>query len=120
MGIVTAMSQKVEGFESDLKKIKKLYVTSFKKLINRVKSLKDELKFQKSKYKRRRLTLVTFEDEEDLVAEDPSKQGRSLIEEMNLDARISLVPPHVEVQGRYGQNLETQEGISNGQEVSTA
>ncbi|GJQ97895.1 hypothetical protein Tco_0009034 [Tanacetum coccineum] len=117
--IVTALSQKVEGLESDLKKTKKLYATAFKKLINRVKSLEDELKFQKSKSKRRRLTLVTSEDEEDLVAEDPSKQGRSLIEEMDLDAGISLVPPHVEVQGRYGQNLETQEGFGDGQEVST-
>ncbi|GKB21779.1 putative reverse transcriptase domain-containing protein [Tanacetum coccineum] len=55
----------------------------------------------------------------DLVAEDPSKQGRSLIEEMDLDDGISLVPPHVEVQGRYAQNLETQEGFGDGQEVST-
>ncbi|GJW14925.1 putative ribonuclease H-like domain-containing protein [Tanacetum coccineum] len=105
--IVTALSQKVEGLESDLKKTKKLYATTFKKLINRVKSLEDELKFQKSMSKRRSLTLVTSKDEEDLVAEDPSKQGRSLIEEMDLDAGISLVPPHDEVQGRYGQNLET-------------
>ncbi|GJV71717.1 putative ribonuclease H-like domain-containing protein [Tanacetum coccineum] len=118
--IVIDLSHKVEGLESDLKKTKKLYATAFKKLINRVKSLEDELKFQKSKSKRRRLTLVTSEDEEDLVAEDPSKQGRSLIEEMDLDAGISLVPPHVEVQGRYGQNLETQEGFGDGQEVSTA
>ncbi|GKB23765.1 putative reverse transcriptase domain-containing protein [Tanacetum coccineum] len=81
---------------------------------------KNAMGFQKSKSKRRRLTLVTSEDEEDLVAEDPSKQGRSLIEEMDLDAGISLVPPHVEVQGRYGQNLETQEGFGDGQEVSTA
>ncbi|GJW30953.1 ribonuclease H-like domain-containing protein [Tanacetum coccineum] len=117
--IVTALSQKVEGLESDLKKTKKLYATAFKKLINRVKSLEDELKFQKSKSKRRRLTLVTSEDEEDLVAEDPSKQGRSLIEEMDLDAGISLVPPHVEVQGRYGQNLETQKGFGDGEKVST-
>ncbi|GJY49925.1 hypothetical protein Tco_0439881 [Tanacetum coccineum] len=33
--------------------------------------------------------------------EDSSKQGRSLIEEMDLDARISLVPPHVADQGRF-------------------
>ncbi|GKD40004.1 hypothetical protein Tco_1260211, partial [Tanacetum coccineum] len=92
-----ALSQKVEELESDLKKTKRLYATTFKKLINRVKSLEDELKFQKSKSKRRRLTLVTFEDEEDLVAEDPSKQGRILIEEMDLDVGISLVSPHVEV-----------------------
>ncbi|GKB57153.1 probable inactive receptor kinase, partial [Tanacetum coccineum] len=88
-----------EGLESHLKKTKKLYATAFKKLINRVKSLEDELKFQKSKSKRRRLTLVTFEDEGDLVTEDPSKLGRILIEEMDLDAGISFVSPHVEVQG---------------------
>ncbi|GKE25813.1 hypothetical protein Tco_1441197 [Tanacetum coccineum] len=45
MDIVTALSQKVEGLESDLKKTKMLYATAFKKLINRVKSLEYELKF---------------------------------------------------------------------------
>ncbi|GJW57225.1 hypothetical protein Tco_0103956 [Tanacetum coccineum] len=39
---------------------------------------------------------------------------------MNLDAGISLVPPHVEVQGRYGHNLDTQEGFGAGPEVTTA
>ncbi|GKF09798.1 hypothetical protein Tco_0044022, partial [Tanacetum coccineum] len=53
--LLGALSQKVEGLESDLKKTKKLYANAFKKLINRVKSLEDELKFQKSKSKRRRL-----------------------------------------------------------------
>ncbi|GKD00955.1 hypothetical protein Tco_1171229 [Tanacetum coccineum] len=101
MDIVTTLLQKVEGLESGLKKTKKIYATAFKKLINRVKSLEDELKFWKSKSKKRRLTLVTSDDEEELVAEDPSKQGRSLIEEMDLD------------------NLETQEGFGDGQEVST-
>ncbi|GJR08170.1 hypothetical protein Tco_0790822 [Tanacetum coccineum] len=62
-----------EGLESDLKKTKKLYATTFKKLINRVQSLEEELKFQKSKSKRRRLTLVTSKDEKHLVAEDPFK-----------------------------------------------
>ncbi|GJT48988.1 hypothetical protein Tco_0975145 [Tanacetum coccineum] len=73
--IVTALSQKVEGLESDPKKTKKLYAIDFKKLINRLKSLEDKLKFHKSKSKRRRLTLVTSKDKVDLVAEDPSKQG---------------------------------------------
>ncbi|GKE28226.1 hypothetical protein Tco_1443610 [Tanacetum coccineum] len=77
--------------------------------------LTDELKFQKSKSKRRRLTLVTFEDEEDLVAEDPSKHGRSLIEEMDLDAGISLVPPHDEVQGSIVAQVSTADP-----EVTTA
>ncbi|GJR55448.1 RNA-directed DNA polymerase, eukaryota [Tanacetum coccineum] len=110
-----------EGLESGLMKTKKLYATAFKELINRVKSLESELNFQKSKSKRRRLTLVTSKDEEDLVADDPSKQGRSLIDEMDLDAGISLVPPHVEVQRRYGQNLETQEEVTTADaELNTA
>ncbi|GJV90898.1 hypothetical protein Tco_1538711 [Tanacetum coccineum] len=45
MDIVTTLSQKVEGLEDGLMKTKKLYATAFKKLINRVKSLKDELMF---------------------------------------------------------------------------
>ncbi|GJY41911.1 hypothetical protein Tco_0429181 [Tanacetum coccineum] len=45
---------------------------------------------------------------------------RSMIEEMDLDAEISLVTPHVEVQGRYGHNLDTQEGFGAGLEVTTA
>ncbi|GJX63974.1 putative ribonuclease H-like domain-containing protein [Tanacetum coccineum] len=114
MTIVTALSEKVEGLESNLKKTKKLYATAFKKLINRVKSLEDELKFQKSKSKRRRLTLVTSENEEDLVAKAHSKQGRSLIEEMDLDAGISLVPPHDEVQGSIAAQVST-----DGPEVTT-
>ncbi|GKC98502.1 hypothetical protein Tco_1168777 [Tanacetum coccineum] len=67
--IITALSKKVEGLESDLMKTNKLYAIAFKELINRVKSLEGELKFQKSKSKRSRLTLVTSEDEEDLNLE---------------------------------------------------
>ncbi|GKA97585.1 hypothetical protein Tco_0825479 [Tanacetum coccineum] len=44
--------------------------------------------------------IIASDDEEVLVVEDPSKQGRSMIEKVDLDAGISLVPPHVEVQGR--------------------
>ncbi|GJS20020.1 hypothetical protein Tco_0448652 [Tanacetum coccineum] len=38
------------------------------------------------------------DDEEDL--EDPSKQGRNLIEELDMDDGISLVPPHAINEGR--------------------
>ncbi|GKE38261.1 hypothetical protein Tco_1461666 [Tanacetum coccineum] len=67
-----------------------------------------------------RTKIIASDNEEDLVVKDPSKQGRSLIEEMDLDAGISLVPPHVEVQGRYGQNLDTKKGFGAGLEVTTA
>ncbi|GJZ08063.1 hypothetical protein Tco_0542346, partial [Tanacetum coccineum] len=47
---------------------------------------------------RRRAKVVISDTEED--EEDPSKQGRSLIEELDLDAGISLVPTHAADQGR--------------------
>ncbi|GJY82225.1 hypothetical protein Tco_0494976 [Tanacetum coccineum] len=46
----------------------------------------------------RRAKVVISNDEE--AEEDPSNQGRSLIEELDLDAGISLVPPHAADQGR--------------------
>ncbi|GJZ63533.1 hypothetical protein Tco_0619954 [Tanacetum coccineum] len=52
----------------------------------------------KASKSRRRVRVVEYDDEEDL--EDPSKQGRSLIEELDMDAVISLVPPHVVDEGR--------------------
>ncbi|GJZ10673.1 hypothetical protein Tco_0545432 [Tanacetum coccineum] len=91
------------------------YGAAFTKLIKKVKKLEQTVKTSQAK---RRANIVVSDDEDN--EEDPSKQGRSMIEEMDLDARISLVPPHVEVQRRYGQNLETQEGFGYGQEVSTA
>nr|GFB39834.1 hypothetical protein [Tanacetum cinerariifolium] len=45
----------------------------------------------------RKVRIVTSEDEDE---EDPSKQGRSLIEELDMDVGISLVPPHATDQGK--------------------
>ncbi|GJW65110.1 hypothetical protein Tco_0116994 [Tanacetum coccineum] len=75
-------------------------------LSNKVKKLEQIVKTSQS---RRRTRVVLSDDEE--VYEDPSKQGRSLIEELNLDAEISLVPPH---------DSEIQEKISNDTEVTIA
>ncbi|GJZ87471.1 putative ribonuclease H-like domain-containing protein, partial [Tanacetum coccineum] len=100
------LSNKVKSLETELKQTKQAYGAAFTKLIKKVKKLEQTVKTSQA---RRRTKIIASDDEEDLVAEDPSKQGRSMIEEMDLDAGISLVPPHVEVQGRYGQNLDTQE-----------
>ncbi|GKA85117.1 hypothetical protein Tco_0806771 [Tanacetum coccineum] len=69
--LCTSLSKKVESLESELKQTKQTYSTALTKLIKR-------------------------EDEE-----DSSKQGRSLIEELDMDAGISLVPSHVAGQGRF-------------------
>ncbi|GJS75604.1 hypothetical protein Tco_0725485 [Tanacetum coccineum] len=82
-------------------------------LSNKVKSLETELKQTKQAYG------ADFTKHIKKVKK-LEQTGRSMIEEMDLDARISLVPLHVEVQGRYGQNLDTQEGFGAGAEVTTA
>ncbi|GKA92161.1 hypothetical protein Tco_0814086, partial [Tanacetum coccineum] len=114
-GVLTAFV--VESLETELKQTKQTYGAAFTKLIKKVKKLEQTVKTSQA---RRRTQIIASDDEEDLVAEDPSKHGRSMIEEMDLDAGISLVPPYVEVQGRYGQNLDTQEGFGAGPEVTTA
>ncbi|GJV71957.1 hypothetical protein Tco_1491952 [Tanacetum coccineum] len=48
---------------------------------------------------RRRAKVVISDDDE--AEEDTSNQGMSLIEELDLDAGISLVPPHAADQGRF-------------------
>ncbi|GJY57098.1 hypothetical protein Tco_0456213 [Tanacetum coccineum] len=98
--LCTSLSKKVEGLESELKQTKHTYSTARTKLILRVKKLEKIVKASKS---RRRVRVVESDDEEDLV--DPSKQGRSLIEELDMDAGISLVPPHAINEGR---NDDTQ------------
>ncbi|GJZ25336.1 retrovirus-related pol polyprotein from transposon TNT 1-94 [Tanacetum coccineum] len=64
-------------------------------LSKKVASLESELKQTKQTYNAALIKLINMEAEE-----VPSNQGRSLIEELDLDARISLVPPHAANQGR--------------------
>ncbi|GJR24072.1 hypothetical protein Tco_0972599 [Tanacetum coccineum] len=92
----TQLSTKVASLEEDLKQTKKVYGNAYTKLILKVKKLEKTIKTSQA---RRRAKIVVSDDEED--EEDSSKQGRSLIEDMDLDAGISLVPPHVSYQGRF-------------------
>ncbi|GJV69776.1 retrovirus-related pol polyprotein from transposon TNT 1-94 [Tanacetum coccineum] len=62
----------------------------------RVKKLEQIIKTSQD---RRRAKVVISDDDE--AEEDTSNQGRSLIEELDLDAGISLVPPHAADQGRF-------------------
>ncbi|GJZ58042.1 hypothetical protein Tco_0613536 [Tanacetum coccineum] len=94
--LCTKLSQKVESLETELKQTKQTCGVAFTKLIKRVKKLEQTIKTSQA---RKRTKLVVSENEEELVAEDSSKQGRSLIEEMDLDVGISLVPPQVSTAG---------------------
>ncbi|GJZ95446.1 hypothetical protein Tco_0667780 [Tanacetum coccineum] len=96
--LCTSLSKKVESLESELKQTKQTYNVALTKLIKRVKKLEQTIKISQA---RRRAKVIISDDEE--AEEDPSNQGRSLIEELDLDARISLVPPHAEDQGRFDE-----------------
>nr|GEV02876.1 hypothetical protein [Tanacetum cinerariifolium] len=76
----TKLITKVESLEADLKQTKKVYGAAYTKLIMKVKKLEKSVKSSQVK---RRAKIVVFDDEH---LEDPSKQGRSMIEEINQDA----------------------------------
>ncbi|GJW35238.1 hypothetical protein Tco_0058158 [Tanacetum coccineum] len=97
--LYTSLSKKVESLESELKQTKHTYNVALTKLIKRVKKLEQTIKTSQA---RRRAKVVIYDDKE--AEEDPSNQGRSLIEELDLDARISLVPPHAADQGRFNES----------------
>ncbi|GKC63168.1 hypothetical protein Tco_1095766 [Tanacetum coccineum] len=82
---------------------KKVYGSAITKLVNKVKKLKKQVKTGTA---RSGTKIVLLEDE--VIKEDSSKQGRSLIEELDMDADFSLVPPH---------DAEIQEKISDDTEV---
>ncbi|GKE09409.1 hypothetical protein Tco_1412960 [Tanacetum coccineum] len=89
------------------------------KLIKRVKKLEHTVK---TSLARRRAKVVISDAEED--EGDPSKQRRSLIKELDMDARISLVPPHVTDQGRFddthaSDQPEEQLGVFSAAQVLT-
>ncbi|GJS80570.1 hypothetical protein Tco_0730451 [Tanacetum coccineum] len=95
LDLCTSLSKKVASLESELKQTKHTYNAALTKLINRVKKLEQTIKKSQA---RRRSKVVISDDEE--AEEDPFNQGRSLIEELDLDAGISLVPPHAADQGK--------------------
>nr|GEV61241.1 hypothetical protein [Tanacetum cinerariifolium] len=92
--LCTSLSTKVQSLENELQQTKKVYTSALTKLILRVKKLERIVNTSKA---RRKARIVISEDED---AEDPSKQRRSLIEELDMDVDISLVPPHAADQGR--------------------
>ncbi|GJY32170.1 hypothetical protein Tco_0415665 [Tanacetum coccineum] len=103
MVLCTTLSKKVESLESDLKQTKLTYGAAFIKLIMKVKRLEKEVKLNKA---RRRAKIVVSDDED--AEEDTSKQGRSMIEDIDLDAGVSLVQIDAKDQGRFKDETDTQ------------
>ncbi|GJU99871.1 hypothetical protein Tco_0574345 [Tanacetum coccineum] len=129
MVLVTRLNNKVGGLENELKNTKKVYGTATTRLAKRVKKLEMQVKTGKAS---RRANIVLSKDE--AIEEDSSEQGRSFIEELDMDADISLVPLHAEIQEKISDEtevlLEEEEAIEiiqdqgsgekGEQEVSTA
>ncbi|GJX03461.1 hypothetical protein Tco_0189377, partial [Tanacetum coccineum] len=101
--LCTTLSKKVESLESDLKQTKLTYGAAFTKLIMKVKRLEKEVKLNKA---RRRAKIVVFDDED--AEKDTSKQGRSMIEDIDQDAGVSLVQIDAKDQGRFEDETDTQ------------
>ncbi|GJZ24966.1 hypothetical protein Tco_0562425 [Tanacetum coccineum] len=93
MDLVTKLSDRCEALETDLRQTKKVYGDAFTRLIKKVKKLEKTVKTSQA---RRRSRVVISDDEEEL--EDPSKQGRSMIEEIDQDTGITLVQINAEDQ----------------------
>ncbi|GJS69923.1 hypothetical protein Tco_0702764 [Tanacetum coccineum] len=85
-GLCTKLSDMVLALEPDLRKTKKVYGTTYTKLIMKVMKL-DE-KTVKTSQARRRAKIVVSDD--DMASEDSSKQGR-MIEEIDQEVVVTLV-----------------------------
>ncbi|GJZ85981.1 hypothetical protein Tco_0657591 [Tanacetum coccineum] len=103
MDLVTKLSDRVLALETDLQQTKKVYSTAVTKLIIKVKKLE---KIVKSSKARRRAKIVVSDDEEDV--EDTSKQGWSMIEDIDQDAGVTLVQIDAENQGRFEDETDIQ------------
>ncbi|GJV54909.1 ribonuclease H-like domain-containing protein [Tanacetum coccineum] len=101
MDLVTKLSDKVVGLETDLQQTKKVYGTTFTKIIKNVKKLEKTVKTRQA---RRKVRIVVSNDEEDL--EDPSKQGRK-IAKIDQDPNISLVQHDAEPVSTAGASVST-------------
>ncbi|GJX08116.1 hypothetical protein Tco_0196048 [Tanacetum coccineum] len=90
---------KVESLEADLKQTKQVYGDAYTNLIMKVKKLEKTVKTSQA---RRRAKIVVSDDEE----EDPSKQGKSMIEEIDQDEGVTLVTP-TQVLADAAKNVHT-------------
>ncbi|GJS47968.1 hypothetical protein Tco_0598089 [Tanacetum coccineum] len=71
--LCTKLFDKVTNLENDLTQTKKVHGKALTKLVKKVKHLEAKLK---STTARRKARMIILDDEEELVSEDPSKQGR--------------------------------------------
>ncbi|GKF21365.1 hypothetical protein Tco_0070003 [Tanacetum coccineum] len=103
--LCTILFDKVTSLEKDLKQTKKVYGKALTKLVKKVKYLEDKIE---STIERRRARMVILDDEEDLVLEDPSKQGRMTETEYD---DIDIETEYEEVEYELDQTDSTVGGL---------
>ncbi|GJY44874.1 hypothetical protein Tco_0433087 [Tanacetum coccineum] len=101
MDLLTKLTDRVVVLENEMQQTKKVYSSSFTKLILRVKKLEKKVKTNKA---RRRTRTVISEDKD--AEEDSSKQGRK-ISKIDKDPTISLV--QLEQDMEYDFDVSTAE-----------
>ncbi|GKD02469.1 hypothetical protein Tco_1177443, partial [Tanacetum coccineum] len=112
--LCTKLSDKVTSLEDDLKHTKKIYGKALTKLAKKVKHLEAKLK---STSVRRKARMVISDDEEDLVLEDPSKQGRMTkteYEDVNVETEYEEVEYELDHTDTFQQITPTK--VSEGEE----
>ncbi|GJU26962.1 hypothetical protein Tco_1165583 [Tanacetum coccineum] len=115
MDLVTKLSDKCAALEINLRQTKKVYGVAFTRLIKKVKKLEKTVKTSQA---RRRSRVVIYDDNEEL--EDPSKQGRSMIEEIDQDTRITLLEKRKEVVNVQSYTRRKRAVSTGSGEISTA
>ncbi|GJT48964.1 ribonuclease H-like domain-containing protein [Tanacetum coccineum] len=116
--LCTKLFDKVTSLEKDLKQTKEVHGKALTKLVKKVKHMEDKLK---STTERGKARMVILDDEEDLVSEDPSKQGRMTKKEYE-----DVETEYAEVEHEFDQTDILQDPISfemrewkNGSHVGT-
>ncbi|GJW64492.1 hypothetical protein Tco_0116376 [Tanacetum coccineum] len=114
--LCTKLFNKVTSLEKDLKQTKKVYGKALTKLVKRVKHLEAKLKSTSVRIK---ATMVIFDDEEDLVLEDPSKQRRvtdTKYEDIDVETEYEEVEYELDQTDTLQQITPTK--VSQGEEQS--
>ncbi|GJT24881.1 hypothetical protein Tco_0894818 [Tanacetum coccineum] len=114
--LYTKLFGKVTSLEKDLKLTKKVYGKALTKLVKKVKYLEDKLK---STIERRKARMVISYDVEDLVSEDPSKQGRmpeTEYEDVDVETKYEEVEYELDQTDTLQQITPTK--VSQGEEQS--
>ncbi|GKE81159.1 hypothetical protein Tco_1551159, partial [Tanacetum coccineum] len=110
METCTKLSEQVLALEKS-KNAQDLLITKLKLRIKKLEKKRKKARTPQPMKRRLFKVIVESSADENLDEEDPSKQGRSMIEEIDQDARVTLVQIDVEDQGRFDDETNFDAGF---------